>query len=251
MLHAQRIPNQNFTDSPSDIFFNLFDIKIPSQVELKQAFKLRHKVFCQQLGYFSKRSTQLDSGLESDEFDHNAIHCIVTYKATGEVVGCVRLVSPNLQHKLPFSSYIPDYPVQAKSHEISRLVVCPHFRHNMQGLNINALIFRALFMSINVICEHIGVNSAYIFIERKMARALKLFGFQMVETTEKVTIELDNQTVSQRCLYRVGLFSAEQSARMSTKIFMEEVQSAIYPAFHHFFHPHLMQTQSEPKLAFA
>ncbi|MCU4676856.1 GNAT family N-acetyltransferase [Catenovulum sp. 2E275] len=217
-----------------DEFFDNFDIKIPEPEELEEAFKLRHKVFCQQLGYFAQAERNF-SNLENDEFDHTAMHCVVLDKKLNKVIGCIRLVNPNPSNKLPFSEYITDYPIAKTDKEISRLVVCPKYRNRLSDLNIQVLIFNALFLSVNVIAEKIGLNSALIFIERKMARALKQFGFRLTEMTDSVELTLSNNKVSSRCLYKVDLIQSEELRHNRSKSFIKQIKYALYPEYHHYF----------------
>ena len=52
------------------------------------AFRIRHAVYCEELGYEAIR----DDGLESDTYDPHSVHCLLESVSTGEHVGCVRLI---------------------------------------------------------------------------------------------------------------------------------------------------------------
>src|SRR4029453_6192696 len=53
----------------------------------REAPRLRHQVYCVEHDYLDDQD-----GLEVDEFDRHAEHVILRERATGEVVGAVRLV---------------------------------------------------------------------------------------------------------------------------------------------------------------
>lgn len=251
MQCAQHIQQQNILTSPSDVFFEHFDILIPDTVELKKVYKLRHKVFCQQMGYFTNRVAKLEEAIEKDEFDDTATHCMVIHKQTSKVVGCIRLVKPNLQRKLPFSNYIPDYPVDENEREISRLVVCPDFRNKLNDQQISALLCNALFLAVNIIAEHEGVDSAHIFVEKIMARALRQFGFSLRPVTEKVTLELADNKISQRYLYSVDLLRTENLSNFKKYQFMDRIKEALYPDFYPYAAPTFDHGYAQPALAMA
>jgi N-acyl amino acid synthase of PEP-CTERM/exosortase system len=54
----------------------------------RQAFRIRHQVYCEELGYEPVRA----NGLETDEYDAQSLHCLIRSLKTGTYVGCARLV---------------------------------------------------------------------------------------------------------------------------------------------------------------
>jgi N-acyl amino acid synthase of PEP-CTERM/exosortase system len=65
------------------------------------AFRIRHQVYCEELGFEPQRPNRR----ESDEYDSHSLHCLVRSVRTGEYVGCTRLVltrSGDPGHLLPF-----------------------------------------------------------------------------------------------------------------------------------------------------
>ncbi|MGM8932836.1 PEP-CTERM/exosortase system-associated acyltransferase [Salinicola halophyticus] len=54
-----------------------------------RVFSLRHRVFCEELGFFS---LDLADRLEQDAFDANSLHCLVEHRDTGLAIGCLRVV---------------------------------------------------------------------------------------------------------------------------------------------------------------
>ena len=64
------------------------------------AYRIRHDVYCAELGYEPVRP----DGLETDAYDAHAAHCLVHAKADQDYVGCIRLVfarSGEPDHPLP------------------------------------------------------------------------------------------------------------------------------------------------------
>jgi hypothetical protein len=51
-------------------------------------YRIRHEVYCRDLGFEPLRS----NSLEADDFDERSIHCLVQSVSTGAYVGCARLV---------------------------------------------------------------------------------------------------------------------------------------------------------------
>lgn len=61
-------------------------------------FRLRHQVYCEELGFEPVRS----DGRETDEYDPHSLHCLLRNAETKENVGCIRLVLARPGH--------PTYP---------------------------------------------------------------------------------------------------------------------------------------------
>lgn len=101
------------------------------------AFRVRHQVYCQELGFEPVRP----DGRETDEYDAHSLHCLLRSVQTQEYVGCVRLVlarPDDPSYPLPFertcaatldrsiidSSKLP----RDRIAEVSRLAVIRRFR---------------------------------------------------------------------------------------------------------------------------
>ncbi|OLO06167.1 PEP-CTERM/exosortase system-associated acyltransferase [Salinicola socius] len=69
-----------------------------------RVFTLRHRVFCEELGFFS---LDLTDRLEQDAFDANSLHCLVEHRNTGLAIGCLRVVMGN-----DFTGRISTLPVE-------------------------------------------------------------------------------------------------------------------------------------------
>ena len=51
-------------------------------------FRIRHSVYCEELGYEPSNPDRL----ETDAYDHRSVHCFLQSVRTGQFVGCVRLI---------------------------------------------------------------------------------------------------------------------------------------------------------------
>jgi N-acyl amino acid synthase of PEP-CTERM/exosortase system len=122
--------------SLADDFSRTFEIIFADTDELRaRVYRLRHQVFCAELGY----EMDNDGALEADEYDNQSMHCLLRHRASGLDTGCVRLVLP-LAHGggLPFENFGLRYvdrtlfdwkKIDSKNCcEISRLAVASNFR---------------------------------------------------------------------------------------------------------------------------
>lgn len=77
-------------DSPDHNFLKKFNLILATTERDKaRVFSLRHRVFCEELGFFS---LDLADRLEQDAFDTNSLHCLLEHRATGLAIGCLRVV---------------------------------------------------------------------------------------------------------------------------------------------------------------
>jgi N-acyl amino acid synthase of PEP-CTERM/exosortase system len=103
----------------------------------ERVYRIRHAVYCEELGYEPIR----DDGLERDAFDKRSLHCLLESVATGQPVGCVRLVltdPKNPSAPLPFETLCgetldrsvvnPANLERRRIAEVSRLAVIAQFR---------------------------------------------------------------------------------------------------------------------------
>jgi N-acyl amino acid synthase of PEP-CTERM/exosortase system len=118
-------------------FERWFEIVPATDAGLRDAaFRLRHSVYCEDLGFEPARA----DGREQDEHDENALHLLVRHLPSGEWAGCVRLVRIGPGHpgaRLPFERVchglapgaVPDAPERrARIAEVSRLAIARRFR---------------------------------------------------------------------------------------------------------------------------
>ena len=101
------------------------------------AYRVRHQVYCKELGWEAERI----DGLESDAHDHHSLHCLMQAKTSGEFIGCVRLVRSNPddpEERLPMEKTCGDklnrnqldllVPDRRELAEISRLGIIAAYR---------------------------------------------------------------------------------------------------------------------------
>jgi len=114
-------------------------------MELRQAaFKIRHKVYCSELGW----EPISEDKMECDEYDDYSFHCLLEYKRTKTFTGCIRLIIPPVENPnlpLPFEknciesarkNILDSCTLQRGSFgEISRLAVLSEFRRRVDEEN--------------------------------------------------------------------------------------------------------------------
>src|SRR4051812_21092633 len=85
-------------------FRRYFEIVPALSEELReQAFRIRHEVYCEELGFEAVSPLRR----ESDQYDEHSLHCLIRSLKSGEYVGCTRLVLCNPaapQEALPFET---------------------------------------------------------------------------------------------------------------------------------------------------
>jgi N-acyl amino acid synthase of PEP-CTERM/exosortase system len=111
--------------------------RVTSPVLLREAYQLRHQVYCVERGY-----EQGEDGIERDDYDAFAHHVVVRWRETGKVVGTVRLVLP----KIPSTG--DDFPIEhvcdpallsdlpfATTGEVSRFALAKLRRQEMRSVS--------------------------------------------------------------------------------------------------------------------
>ncbi|WP_200154592.1 PEP-CTERM/exosortase system-associated acyltransferase [Chromatium okenii] len=78
--------------SVADHFRDYFEI-IPAKnsKSLEQIFQIRYDVFCREFGYETEQSCH--GGMERDDYDDVALHCLIVHRATGVGAGCIRMIT--------------------------------------------------------------------------------------------------------------------------------------------------------------
>ena len=129
---------QDFTDLGAG-FSQHFELVPALDDQTRESiFRIRHEVYCRDLGYEPQR----DNGMESDEYDRHSLHCLLrTVVDGGTPVGCVRIVLPRPEDPLypfPFertcaatldrSLFDPTEIARERMTEVSRLAVLAQFR---------------------------------------------------------------------------------------------------------------------------
>ncbi|MAM57922.1 MAG: PEP-CTERM/exosortase system-associated acyltransferase [Salinicola sp.] len=133
----------NFTrykgDGVENDFFDLFKVVFAaSDSDRLRVFSLRHKVYCEELGY---EPIDAKNRVERDEFDDRSLHCLIEHRATGLSAGCMRIVFPDTHNRpgygLPIEEHCGEHGVKIELDpkirseglcEISRVAIPSHFR---------------------------------------------------------------------------------------------------------------------------
>ncbi|CAN0602569.1 unnamed protein product, partial [Ectocarpus sp. 12 AP-2014] len=118
-------------------FAEYFELSLALSEKQKEAvYAVRYNVYCEEFGY--EDPDAFKSGMETDSYDAQSIHCLVTHKPSGKPAGCVRLVTVDDQSVMPMENHCRDaLDLDFFKHfehrrnsisEISRLAVDGHFR---------------------------------------------------------------------------------------------------------------------------
>jgi N-acyl amino acid synthase of PEP-CTERM/exosortase system len=182
-------------------FSRYFRIRPAVNDELRRAvFRIRHAVYCEELGYEPVRA----DGLESDAFDAQATHCVLQSIATDEYIGCVRLVVPDPRNRaapLPFETLCQDaidrsivVPSMDRSviAEVSRLAVIARYRRRGgeqgQAISIDERDFGSperprfpyiaagLYLGMLAQARRHGIETLFMLTERRLAKQLTRLG---------------------------------------------------------------------------
>lgn len=175
-----------------------------SDDELRIAFRIRHAVYCDELGYEPARA----DGLETDAYDARSAHCLLQSIRNDEYVGCVRIILSDPrepQAPMPFEALcdtaldrtIVDPAVldRTKIGEVSRLAVVSQYRRRRSdqkvplGIDENDFgtpdrprfpyIAAGLYLGMIAQARHHGVNTLFMLTERRLARQLSRLGVNL------------------------------------------------------------------------
>lgn len=195
-------PSSNLGDK----FQQWFEL-IPAfdEATLDQVFRLRHEVYCRDLGWEPLR----EDGRESDEFDRHSFHCLLRSRSSGEAVGCTRLIVARPEaphHPLPFETSCAAVldrstidPTRMPRHmlgEVSRLAVANTFRQRKGEATTSASLtdddFSApgpnsrfpfipvsLYLGAAAMAVRLGVENVFVLTEPRLASHFVRIGFDI------------------------------------------------------------------------
>lgn len=187
-------------------FRQLFEL-IPAldETTLDQVFRIRHDVYCRDLGWEPLR----DDGRESDEYDRHSFHCLLRRRSTGEPVGCTRLIVARPEdpaYPLPFEHSCREVldrriadPARLPRHaiaEVSRLAVLDTFRQRKgetstpmsmteddfggQGPETRfPFIPVSLYLGAAAIAQRFGIEHVFVLTEPRLASHFVRIGFDI------------------------------------------------------------------------
>ena len=104
-----------------------------SQEQRNMVYQIRYRVYCEEFGYESPEA--FSNHEETDNFDDQSMHCLVTHRASGVPVGCVRVVMPQGNDLMPMEVHAGD-SIDAefmRSFQSQRNVLCEISRLAVDG----------------------------------------------------------------------------------------------------------------------
>lgn len=144
---------------------------------LISAYKLRHKVFAEELGWVQTE----EHGLEYDSYDDYAKHFGVFNEL--KILAYLRLVVPEYRYMLEkeFSNLVSTHHHLRKENdtrEVSRLCVSEDERSTkiqtpIGQMGVSMLLYRCVYQW----CVDNNVRYLYLVVEHKVFRLLKMLGF--------------------------------------------------------------------------
>lgn len=168
-----------------------------TSTQKQRVFQLRHKVYCEEMGFEPLRV----DGLETDRYDDRSLHASITHVASGKLAGTVRIISSDNQLELlPIEQHFSDQITHAelapenfsRQHicEISRLAVPEEIRcrssivQTGQSEVENAcckMVAISLYLQVINMCLRTGRIHAYVMIEPALARVLRRIGIHFIQ----------------------------------------------------------------------
>lgn len=164
------------------------------------AYRIRHQVYCEDLGFEAPRP----DGRERDQYDAQALACLLRHKASDQFVGVTRLVfvpASAPQEPLPFERSCgaslyrgPFDPAKMPRHEIaevSRLAVVRGFRRRRGEAQTPMPLFDeetagarprfpyipiGLYLGAISLAHHAGVSTLFVLTEPRLAQHFAKFG---------------------------------------------------------------------------
>ena len=197
------------------LFETYFDVVTAnSRPLLAEVFRLRHQIYCDELGFEPQRA----SCLEHDEYDERSIHCLLLHKASKTFIGCSRLILTAVNEpdeRFPFEmacgeSFHWNFDSSSKSGrdrygEISRLAVIAKFRRFPRNEVANVTdagedfydgdederhlfptISLGLYLAMTAIVLNKGLKGVYAMMEPRLARRLRRLGILFEQVGEAV-----------------------------------------------------------------
>lgn len=169
----------------------------------RQNYRLRHEVYCRDLGF----EPLCDNGLETDAYDRHSLHCLIRALVSGAFVGCARLVLAdplNPQDPLPFESacaatlnrQIIDTGKldRSKIAEISRLAILGRYRqrqgeacqpfaletHLGEGYQLRLPYLPvAMYLALLAVARRQGIETLFVLTEPTLARNINCLGGEL------------------------------------------------------------------------
>jgi N-acyl amino acid synthase of PEP-CTERM/exosortase system len=169
----------------------------------KQAiYRLRHKVYCEELAFESARPDML----EQDGFDDRSLHACIKQAVSGQLAGTVRIITSAAEAEhLPIEKYFANRITESalaphnfnreQICEVSRLAVPAEIRCRALGTRegvsplentCSKLVAISLYLISQLLCLRSGRIHAYVIVEPALARALRRVGIHFVQIGDAI-----------------------------------------------------------------
>jgi len=199
----------------ANLFETYFDVVTAnSGPMLEEVFRLRHQVYCEELGFEPQRASRL----EHDEYDKRSIHCLLFHKASKTYIGCSRLIladSNEPEAPFPFElacgkslrwSFDSSAGTGRERYgEISRLAIIATFRRFPRNevavadggsedfydgaedeKHLFPTISLGLYLAMTAIVLNQGLKGVFAMMEPRLARRLRRLGILFEQVGEAV-----------------------------------------------------------------
>lgn len=198
---AARAPDPGGWINPADAFLcHLAPHLVHTDAQRREVFRLRHKVYAEELGYEPLRPDRQ----ETDDFDRQSHHCSVRHRRSGMLAGTLRVVGVHragdelplqrychhaLQHPVWHPSRLPAHEVC----EISRLAVPALFRRQQVGMSdastprmafsaeevaVFPMVAVGLYLMAVALTCRLGRHHVFVMMEPRLARGLGFVGIR-------------------------------------------------------------------------
>jgi len=212
MTHIRSSTAELFESFLKDFTFNV----AVSDEEKNRIYRLRHEVYCQEIGYHPPGMER--KNIEIDSHDSHSIHCLIEHQRSGLAAGCLRLVLPapmaaGKHHRLPLQEYDERSLTHETLHpaklpydsicEISRFAIARAFRHKpikheTLDMKKNSYVFTpeerktfpliivALFLATYALVGLMGKRHVFAMMEPRLPRLLSMSGFHFTKVGERI-----------------------------------------------------------------
>lgn len=235
--------------SLADLFESHFEVVPAEQAHLlEKVFRIRHQVYCEELGFEPHRADQL----EQDEFDKGSLHCLLLHKPSQTYVGCVRLVLADghaPEFGFPFEqvcgksvhwAFEPSGGAGRKKYgEISRLAITANFRRprnfvapvgggrplpdmrDEESRRLFPSIAVGLYLAVAAMGLSQGLDGVFAMMEPKLARQLSHFGIHCEQAGDAV------EHRGTRVPYFISRNSLLDNLKVECKTLMNKIQGCL------------------------
>lgn len=167
----------------SENFRNNFRVEVAN---LEDAQSLRHKVYCEEMGFEPLRIDRR----ETDRYDAHSMHCMLSSADDSDPVGCIRLI---MAHHDDENQPLPIERICATTFdrsvidlndlnrrrvaEVSRLAISSSYRSVMAGKS--PCILLGLYLGALALAKVHELEYLLLLVEPKLARHLSTIGFRV------------------------------------------------------------------------